>query len=173
LGAFELSGIPLAPRGVPQIEVTFGIDQNGILTVSALDKGTGTSKAITITKDGRLSEEEIQKMIKQAEEFTAEDEAARKKIEYINELATFVYNVKTQIANKESWGGKVFLYSPHPLLLTNTGLYQLGDRDKSKVLEALGNASDWLDKAASEASAEEVEDQLAGSYSNPKESTPN
>lgn len=107
LGAFELSGIPLAPRGVPQIEVTFGIDQNGILTVSALEKGTGTSKAITITQDGRLSEEEIRKMIKHAEEFTAEDEASRKKVEAINELGTFVYNVRSQIADRESWGGKV------------------------------------------------------------------
>jgi endoplasmic reticulum chaperone BiP len=107
LGAFELSGIPPAPRGVPQIEVTFGIDQNGILTVNALDKATGTSKAITITQDGRLSEEEIRKMIKQAEEFTAEDKASRKKVEAINELATFVYNVKSQIVDKEGWGGKV------------------------------------------------------------------
>ena len=109
LGSFELSGIPLAPRGVPQIEVTFGLNQNGILTVSALDKGTGASKAITITQDGRLSEEEIRKMIKQAEQFTAEDEASRKRIEAINELAAFVYNAKTQIADKESWGGKVRL----------------------------------------------------------------
>ena len=107
MGAFELSGIPPAPRGVPQIEVTFGIDQNGILTVSAQDKGTGTSKAITITQDGRLSEEEISKMVKQAEEFAAEDEASRKKVEASNELATLIYNTKSQIVDKESWGGKV------------------------------------------------------------------
>jgi len=112
LGAFELSGIPLAPRGVPQIEVTFGVDQNGILTVSALDKGTGTSKAITITQDRHLSEEEIQNMIQRAEEFAAKDEASRKRIEAINELATFVYNMKAQITDKESWGGKVRLQNP-------------------------------------------------------------
>lgn len=107
LGAFELAGIPLAPRGIPQIEVTFGIDQNGILTVSALDKGTGTSKAITITQDGRLSDEEIHRMIKQAEEFTAEDEASRKKVEAINLIETFINNVRTQTVDKEAWGGKV------------------------------------------------------------------
>ena len=116
MGAFELSGIPLAPRGVPQIEVTFGIDQNGILTVSALDKGTGTSKSITITQDQRLSEEEIHNMIKRAEEFAAKDEASRKRIEAINELATFVYDVKRQIADKESWGGKVRLQKPSYIL---------------------------------------------------------
>ena len=116
MGAFELSGIPLAPRGVPQIEVTFGIDQNGILTVGALDKGTGTSKAITITQDQRLSDEEIHKMIKRAEEFAAKDEASRKKVEAINELATFVYDVKRQIADKESWGGKVRLQKPSYIL---------------------------------------------------------
>jgi len=92
--------------------VTFGIDQNGILTVSALDKGTGTSKAITITQDQRLSDEEIHKMIKRAEEFAAKDEVSRKKVEVINELATFVYDVKRQIADKESWGGKVRLQKP-------------------------------------------------------------
>jgi len=112
LGAFELSGIPLAPRGVPQIEVTFGIDQNGILTVSAMDKGTGTSKAITITQDARLSEEEINDMIKRAEEFTAKDEASRKKVAAINELATLVYDMKTQIVDKDGWGGKVRLQKP-------------------------------------------------------------
>ena len=119
MGAFELSGIPLAPRGVPQIEVTFGIDQNGILTVSALDKGTGTSKSITITQDQRLSEEEIHNMIKRAEEFAAKDEASRKKIEAINELASFLYNVKTQITDDESWGGKVRLQRPNYCILSH------------------------------------------------------
>ena len=117
MGAFELSGIPLAPRGVPQIEVTFGIDQNGILTVNALDKGTGTSKAITITQDRRLSEEEVHKMIKRAEEFAAKDEASRRKVGAINELATFVYDVKAQITDKESWGGKVRPQKPTFTLL--------------------------------------------------------
>lgn len=117
LGAFELAGIPPAPRGIPQIEVTFGVDQNGILTVSALDKGTGTSKAITITQDGRLSEEEIHRMIKQAEDFTAEDEASRKRFEAIDLMATFVYNVRAQITDKGSWSGKVRPSKPRSPLL--------------------------------------------------------
>jgi heat shock protein 5 len=74
LGKFELTGIPAAPRGVPQIEVTFELDANGILKVSAHDKGTGKSESITITNDkGRLSEEEIERMVKEAEQFADED----------------------------------------------------------------------------------------------------
>merc|ERR1711977_695369 len=78
LGKFELTGIPPAPRGVPQIEVTFEVDANGIMKVSASDKGTGESESITITNDkGRLSPEEIERMIKDAEEFAEQDEAIR------------------------------------------------------------------------------------------------
>merc|ERR1719240_1609813 len=81
LGKFELSGIPPAPRGVPQIEVTFDIDANGILNVSAVDKSTGSKQSITITNDkGRLSKEEIEKMVNDAESFKAEDEALAGKI---------------------------------------------------------------------------------------------
>merc|ERR1712159_984856 len=76
LGKFELSGIPPAPRGVPQVEVTFEVDANGILQVGAEDKGTGNSEKITITAEkGRLSEEEIERMIQEAEEFAEEDKA--------------------------------------------------------------------------------------------------
>ena len=76
LGKFELSGIPPAPRGVPQIEVTFDIDANGILNVSAQDKSTGKQNKITITNDkGRLSKEEIERMVQEAEKFKGEDEA--------------------------------------------------------------------------------------------------
>merc|ERR1712219_9565 len=75
LGGFELSGIPPAPRGVPQIEVTFDVDANGILNVSAMDKSTGKQNKITITNDkGRLSKEEIERMVNDAETFKAEDE---------------------------------------------------------------------------------------------------
>ena len=74
LGKFELTGIPPSPRGVPQIEVTFEIDVNGILKVSAHDKGSGKSESITITNDkGRLSEEDIERMVKEAEQFAEED----------------------------------------------------------------------------------------------------
>jgi heat shock protein 5 len=75
LGKFDLNGIPPAPRGVPQIEVSFEIDVNGILKVSAQDKGTGKSESITITNDkGRLSEEEIERMVQDAEKFAEEDQ---------------------------------------------------------------------------------------------------
>merc|ERR1719174_1814794 len=81
LGKFELSGIPPAPRGVPQIEVTFDIDANGILNVSAADKSTGKSNKITITNDkGRLSKEDIERMVNEADAFKAEDEAQRDRV---------------------------------------------------------------------------------------------
>ena len=81
LGKFELSGIPPAPRGVPQIEVTFDIDANGILNVSACDKSTGKENKITITNDkGRLSKEDIERMVNDAEKFKEEDEAQKDRI---------------------------------------------------------------------------------------------
>ncbi len=84
LGKFNLDGVPPASRGVPQIEVTFDIDANGILNVSACDKGTGKQNKITITNDkGRLSKEEIEKMVSDAEKFKAEDEAMKEKVEAV------------------------------------------------------------------------------------------
>merc|ERR1711935_452595 len=87
LGKFELTGIPPAPRGVPQIEVTFEIDANGILQVSAEDKGTGKAEKITITAEkGRLSEEEIERMVQEAEEFAEEDKKTKERIDGRNGL---------------------------------------------------------------------------------------
>ena len=92
LGKFNLEGIPPAPRGVPQIEVTFDIDANGILNVSAADKGTGKTQKITITNDkGRLSKEEIERMVNDAEKFKAEDELVKKKIEAKNALENYCF----------------------------------------------------------------------------------
>jgi L1 cell adhesion molecule like protein len=96
LGKFDLGGIPPAPRGVPQIEVTFDIDANGILNVKALDKSSNKSSNITITNDkGRLSKEEIEKLVDEANKFKEEDEKARKRIEAKNELENYLYNVKS------------------------------------------------------------------------------
>ena len=98
LGKFELSGIPPAPRGVPQIEVTFDVDANGILNVSALDKSTNKENKIVITNDkGRLSKEEIDKMVDDAEKFAAEDEKQRERIAAKNGLESYVFGVKSAL----------------------------------------------------------------------------
>ena len=92
LGKFNLEGIPPAPRGTPQIEVTFDIDANGILNVSAADKATGKAEKITITNDkGRLSKEEIEKMVADADKFRAQDDAIRKKVEAKNQLENYCF----------------------------------------------------------------------------------
>eukprot|EP00549_Striatella_unipunctata_P025550 CAMPEP_0118723104 /NCGR_PEP_ID=MMETSP0800-20121206/31804_1 /TAXON_ID=210618 ORGANISM="Striatella unipunctata, Strain CCMP2910" /NCGR_SAMPLE_ID=MMETSP0800 /ASSEMBLY_ACC=CAM_ASM_000638 /LENGTH=672 /DNA_ID=CAMNT_0006631465 /DNA_START=18 /DNA_END=2033 /DNA_ORIENTATION=+ len=98
LGQFELKGIPPAPRGVPQIEVAFDVDANGILSISASDKGTGKIQTITITSEkGRLSDEEIEKMVAEAEEFAEQDAADRAKVQAKNDLEAFLYNLKNSI----------------------------------------------------------------------------
>jgi len=102
LGKFELTGIPPAPRGVPQIEVSFEIDANGILQVSAADKGTGKAEKITITADkGRLSEEEIERMVREAEEFAEEDKKVQGRINARNGLESFLYNLKNTLNDEE------------------------------------------------------------------------
>ncbi|KAH8823830.1 heat shock protein 70 family [Flagelloscypha sp. PMI_526] len=144
LGKFELSGIPPAPRGVPQIEVSFEIDANGIMKVGAADKGTGKSESITITNEkGRLSQEDIDRMVAEAEEFAAEDEAQRKRIEGLNSLSSFVYGLKTQLGDQEGLGGK------------------LEDDDKKTLLEAIKETTDWIDENGQTASVEDLEDKLA------------
>merc|ERR1712177_200883 len=93
LGKFDLTNIPPAPRGVPQIEVTFDIDSNGILNVSAVEKGTGKAEKITITNDkGRLSKEEIEKMVNDAERFKDEDDKQKDRIAAKNQLESFIFN---------------------------------------------------------------------------------
>ncbi|KAG1756496.1 heat shock protein HSS1 [Suillus paluster] len=138
LGKFELSGIPPAPRGVPQIEVTFDIDANGILNVSASDKTTGKSNRITITNDkGRLSAEEIERMVNEAEKYKAEDEAAAARIQAKNGLESYAYNLRNSISDEK-----------------------LADKfdpaDKSKLESAVNETISWLD-ASQEASKEEYE----------------
>jgi len=129
LGKFDLSGIPPAPRGVPQIEVTFEIDANGILNVNAEDKGTGAKEAITITNDkGRLSQEEIERMVREAEEYADEDKMVKERIESKNALENYVYSMKSTINDDEKVGDKI------------------SEEDKETISNALNEANDWLDE---------------------------
>jgi L1 cell adhesion molecule like protein len=138
LGKFELTGIPPAPRGVPQIEVTFDVDANGILNVSALDKTTGRSNKITITNDkGRLSKEDIERMVADAEKYKAEDEAAAERISAKNGLESYAYNIRNTIQDEKVAG-------------------KLEEADKAKLEEATNEAISWLD-SNQEASKEEYE----------------
>ncbi|MBA0768756.1 hypothetical protein Gotri_017536 [Gossypium trilobum] len=115
-------------RGTPQIEVTFEVDANGILNVKAEDKGTGKSEKITITNDkGRLSQEEIERMVREAEEFAEEDKKVKEKIDARNSLETYVYNMKNQINDKDKLADK------------------LESDEKEKVETAVKEALEWLD----------------------------
>merc|ERR1711978_440692 len=102
LGKFDLTGIPPAPRGVPQIEVTFDIDANGILNVSAADKSSGKSEKITITNDkGRLSADEIERMVNDAEKFKAEDDKQKERIAAKNGLESYCFNMKSTLEDEK------------------------------------------------------------------------
>jgi L1 cell adhesion molecule like protein len=127
LGKFELSGIPPAPRGVPQITVCFDIDANGILNVSAEDKTTGQKNKITITNDkGRLSKDEIEKMVQDAEKYKGEDEEHKKKIDSKNTLENYAYNMRNTIKDEK--------------IASN-----LDPASKKKVEDAVEAAIQWLD----------------------------
>jgi len=129
LGKFDLTGIPPAPRGVPQIEVTFEIDANGILQVSAEDKGTGNKEKITITNDqNRLTPEDIEQMIKDAETFADEDSKLKSRVESRNELESYAYSLKNQINDKEKLGAKI------------------SEEDKEKIEEAVNEKISWLEE---------------------------
>ncbi len=142
LGKFELTGIPPAPRGVPQIEVTFEIDANGILQVSAEDKGTGKAEKITITADkGRLSEEDIERMVKEAEQFAEQDKEVKERVVARNQLESYLYSIKNQFNDDEGLGGK------------------LGEKEKDEIKQEISEALDWLDDNP-EAEASEYEEQL-------------
>jgi L1 cell adhesion molecule like protein len=138
LGKFELSGIPPAPRGVPQIEVTFDVDANGILNVTAADKTTGKSNRITITNDkGRLSKEEIERMVNDAEKYKAEDDAAAARISAKNGLESYAYNLRNTI-NDSNLKDK----------------FAAGDKETLET--AVNETISWLD-ASQEAAKEEYE----------------
>ncbi|XP_041916070.1 endoplasmic reticulum chaperone BiP-like [Alosa sapidissima] len=137
LGNFDLTGIPPAPRGVPQIEVTFELDANGILSVSAEDKGTGNKNKITITNDqNRLSKEDIDQMVKDAELFADEDKKLKERIDARNELESYAYSLKNEVGNKEKLGGK------------------LSDDDKETIEKAVEEKVEWME-SHQEANTEE------------------
>ncbi|KAK6537196.1 ATPase with role in protein import into the ER [Orbilia ellipsospora] len=141
LGKFELTGIPPAPRGVPQIEVSFELDANGILKVSASDKGTGKAESITIKNDkGRLSKDEIDRMIEEAEKFAEEDKLVREKIEARNGLENYAYSLKTQIADEEGLGGKI------------------EEEDKETLNKAIKEAIEWLETNGPTATKEDFDE---------------
>merc|ERR1719506_1916742 len=143
LGKFELGGIPPAPRGQPQIEVTFEIDSNGILNVGAKDKGTGKNEKIQITNDkGRLSQDEIERMVKEAEEFQEEDQKVREKIEARNQLENYVYSMKNQLSDSEKGVAD-----------------KISDDDKETIEKALEEANEWLDDNQ-EAEKDDFEEKL-------------
>lgn len=123
-----MTGIPPAPRGVPQIEVTFEIDVNGILRVTAEDKGTGNKNKITITNDqNRLTPEDIERMVNDAERFADEDKKLKERIDARNELESYAYSLKNQIGDKEKLGGK------------------LSDEDKETIEKAVEEAIEWME----------------------------
>jgi len=128
LGKFELSGIPPAPRGVPQIEVTFDIDANGILNVSAEDKTTGNKNKITITNDkGRLSKDQIERMVREAEQYKAQDEKNKEKVEAKNHLENYAYSLRNTLRDEKIAG-------------------KIDASDKEKLNKAIDEAVSWLDK---------------------------
>ncbi|GLI59782.1 hypothetical protein VaNZ11_001745, partial [Volvox africanus] len=142
LGQFDLTGIPPAPRGTPQIEVTFEVDANGILTVSAQDKGTGKKERITITTEkGRLSADDIERMVKEAEVFADQDTAVRARVDARNRLESYCYNMKSSVDEKDMLGDRI------------------SEADREKVLSAVKEVLDWLDEY-SDAETEDYKEKL-------------
>ena len=143
LAKFDLSGIPPARRGEPQIEVTFDVDENSILTVSAVEKATGKSEKIVVTNDsGRLSKEEIERMLKEAKEFEEQDKITKEKIDAKNSLENYIYSMKNTVEDKEKGIGN-----------------KISESEKESITNALKEAQDWL-TANPEAEKEDYESHL-------------
>lgn len=178
LGKFELTGIPPAPRGVPQIEVTFDIDANGILNVSAADKSTGKENKITITNDkgisphlmpmftikviyhiehkvlsfvshfqlGRLSKEDIEKMVQEAEQFRAEDEAQRDKVTAKNSLESLAFNMKSTVEDEKLQD-------------------KISPEDKKTIVDKCNEVIAWLDRNQVKIQKQNKNKRLSATYS--------
>ena len=132
LGKFQLDGIPPAPRGVPQIEVAFDLDANGVLNVNATDKAGGKSNKITITNDkGRLSKDDIERMVAEAEKYREEDRLQKERIDARNGLENYIYSAKSSATDPDSKN-------------------KLTDEDRASIESACKRATDWLDAANSE-----------------------
>ena len=143
LAKFDLSGIPPAPRGQPQIEVTFDVDENSILTVSAVEKATGKSEKIVVTNDsGRLSKEEIERMLREAKEFEEQDKITKERIDAKNSFENYIYSMKNTVEDKEKGVGA-----------------KLSEDEKETIGNALKEAQDWLN-ANQEAEKDEYETHL-------------
>ena len=140
LGRFDLTGIPPAPRGTPQIEVTFEVDQNSILSVQAVEKGSGKKNNIVIKNEqGKLSDEEIERMLREAEEFAEQDKLAKEKIEARQALDNYLYSVKSSLNDPEKLKGK------------------LSSGDEETIEDALKDGQAFLDENP-EAEKEEYDD---------------
>merc|ERR1712176_500259 len=130
LGKFELTGIPPAPRGVPQIEVSFEVDANGILQVGAEDKGTGKAEKITIQAEkGRLSEEDIERMVREADEYAEEDKKVKDRIDAKNGLESYLYNLKNTLEDDEKGVAE-----------------KISAEDEKELQDIIDEALDWLDE---------------------------
>nr|AGQ50301.1 heat shock cognate 70 [Leguminivora glycinivorella] len=149
LGKFELTGIPPAPRGVPQIEVTFDIDANGILNVSAVEKSTNKENKITITNDkGRLSKEEIERMVNEAERYRSEDDKQKETIQAKNALESYCFNMKSTM-EKETIQAKnaleSYCFNMKSTMEDEKLKGKLADSDKQTILDKCNDTIKWLD----------------------------
>ncbi len=155
LGRFDLVGIPPAPRGIPQIEVTFDIDQNGIVHVNAKDLGTGKEQSIKITAPKKLSKEEIDRMVKDAEKFAAEDEKKKEEVEIVNQADTLIYATEKSL---KEYGDKV---SDSDKKNIESALAEAKEALKSKDVERIKKSMETLTQASHKL-AEEVYKKTAG-----------
>ena len=139
LGNFLLDGIPPGPRGQPQIEVSFDIDANGIMNISAVEKSSGKAQNITIKNDkDRLTQEQVEEMVREAEKFKEDDERVKQKLESINQFEALLYQTKASLDNKEL-------------------IEKLSDEDKTTMTETVDEAEKWFDLNRDSCTKEEID----------------